>query len=419
MSREKSIYRFFKSIVKVVIISLTFFFLFSFEVSAEDFKAGDVISVKHINPIYEGIYSEKDLSDLASLDSFKALYESRQKNLNQGYQLYSSAYSSIEDAAVYMRSRMVARDEEIELYCDVDTLDVENVVNSIFYKALEHTGNGKEGDYIKYNYSGFDAIISYAVIGERYRLRIVYAMSYLTNSAQEDEIDVAVQNLLNNLEVTGKSKYERICLIYDYITENVSYDFDGLNDPDNRLKFSAYAALINKKAVCQGYASLLYRLLLDSNVDCRVISGIGNGGSHGWNIIYYNGKYYNADSTWDSEYDSHDWFMLSDDNFSLHERDEEFLTEEFYAKYPMSPADLDINSVNDVNPLRGDLNDDGIVNMLDSIYLARALARWPGYSIGTSSVFDTNMDGTINSIDSIYLARTLAKWPGYSLADFD
>lgn len=42
--------------------------------------------------------------------------------------------------------------------------------------------------------------------------------------------------------------------------------------------------MINKTAVCQGYASLFYRLALDAGVDTRVISGEA-GGPHAWNIV--------------------------------------------------------------------------------------------------------------------------------------
>ena len=57
---------------------------------------------------------------------------------------------------------------------------------------------------------------------------------------------------------------------------------------------------MNKTAVCQGYAGLLYRLCLEMGISCRMITGTGNGGAHAWNIVALDGKYYNADSTWDA-----------------------------------------------------------------------------------------------------------------------
>ncbi|MFR8181399.1 MAG: transglutaminase domain-containing protein [Dorea sp.] len=75
----------------------------------------------------------------------------------------------------------------------------------------------------------------------------------------------------------------------------VSYDYTNLDDDTYIQKYTAYAALIDKTAVCQGYASLLYRMVLDAGVDARVISGDA-GGPHAWNIVRLNGKYYNLDT---------------------------------------------------------------------------------------------------------------------------
>lgn len=60
---------------------------------------------------------------------------------------------------------------------------------------------------------------------------------------------------------------------------NVKYDYENLDDTDYKLKYTAYAALLNGTAVCQGYANLLYRMALEAGIDARFISGLGNGGA--------------------------------------------------------------------------------------------------------------------------------------------
>ena len=64
--------------------------------------------------------------------------------------------------------------------------------------------------------------------------------------------------------------------------------------------------------------------------------------------------------------------------------------------------------------LKGDVNDDGFVNVGDVTYLARYLAEWPGYATTTEAA-DVNDDGFVNVGDVTYLARYLAEWPGYIL----
>ena len=132
---------------------------------------------------------------------------------------------------------------------------------------------------------------------------------------------------------------------YDYICSNVTYDHDNLNDESYSLKYTAYAALINKTAVCQGYASLFYRLALDAGVDTRVISGEA-GGPHAWNIVKLNGKYYNLDSTWDAGRSTYAYFLKNTNDFDDHVRDNDYQSNEFIEEYPMwdeSYTEIDCN----------------------------------------------------------------------------
>ena len=90
---------------------------------------------------------------------------------------------------------------------------------------------------------------------------------------------------------------------------------------DYMLKYTAYAAAIDKKAVCQGYANLFYRLANSAGIDCRIITGRGNSGSgwldHAWNIVQMDdGKYYCVDVTWDEGRSSHSYFLKGLTEFS-------------------------------------------------------------------------------------------------------
>ncbi len=91
---------------------------------------------------------------------------------------------------------------------------------------------------------------------------------------------------------------------------------------------------------------LLYRLMLELGIDCRVITGIGNGGAHAWNIVELGGLYYNADATWDSSYytgiGTMPWRLRANDTFGNHTRDEEFDTDAFNTEYPMSETDYKV-----------------------------------------------------------------------------
>lgn len=64
--------------------------------------------------------------------------------------------------------------------------------------------------------------------------------------------------------------------------------------------------------------------------------------------------------------------------------------------------------------LAGDVNDDGMVDMRDSITLDRYFAEWEGITINESNA-DVNADGIVDMRDSIILDRYFAEWEGVVL----
>jgi len=247
--------------------------------------------------------------------------------------------TDLEAAAAVLRAGMVAREKSIVVYYEVDaSMTSDEVSQSVWNQALAHTGVPNEGDYQMWHWGSYRCSRYYDTVGDRKQYELTYTVTYYTTAEQEAEVDVAVEELLTSLELDGLSDYEQLVKIYDWICENVVYDYYGWGE----YKHTAHAAIIGGKAVCQGYASLLYRLLLTRGIDCRVISGDG-GGPHGWNIVNLDGWYFDVDSTWDASYAQEDmayaYFLRSEENFQDHIRDPEYDTEEFHAEYPMSKLD--------------------------------------------------------------------------------
>ncbi len=81
---------------------------------------------------------------------------------------------------------------------------------------------------------------------------------------------VALDTAWKEIVPEGKTDYEIIRDVYAYICEHVTYDNIHVNDASYKLAHTAYAALVNGTAVCQGYAVLLYRMLMEQGIDCRI-----------------------------------------------------------------------------------------------------------------------------------------------------
>jgi hypothetical protein len=257
----------------------------------------------------------------------------------------STVHKTFESAALELRSQMKKRQSQIEINLSTADKPESDWFDQILEIACQHTGNPTEGDYLWWQIAGMGGLINYTKKNGTYSSTITYYIDYYTNATQETKTDTMVSNITAKLSLKGKSDYEIIKAVYDYICKNVAYDYDNLYDNNYTLKYTAYAAAINKKAVCQGYVLLTYRLLLYYGIDCRIISGTANGENHAWNIVKLQGKYYNIDTTWDADcikYGSYQYFLRCNTKFPDHTRDADYITTEFNKQYPMSGTDYKV-----------------------------------------------------------------------------
>ena len=242
------------------------------------------------------------------------------------------------EAAELMRTALVNRDDYFQVIVDSGGYD-KTTARQVYNLAIAHTGEPNEGDYIVYNGCHWSGATWSKYVNGKVCTVCEYTLYYYTTPEQEAEVDAAVDALLEELDLWEASDYEKLCGIYSYICKNIVYDYTS----SGTQKYTAYAALINKTSVCQGYATLLYRLALELGLDIRFISGIGNGGGHGWNIVKLGSLYYNVDATWDAIWyqaiGQYGFFLQCTENFEDHARDAAFDTAEFHAAYPMSPVD--------------------------------------------------------------------------------
>lgn len=295
-----------------------------------------------VNPLYEDVISIDDLK--RKLDS-----ESSDKESADGEQLFGSStgqyFSDYDSAVLYLRKQMVSRETEINLNFPESwfTSHKDGLYWDLLYDAMkcDESSTGQEGDALLYGYAGCN--VSYSTAGY-----IKYTMSYHSNAEQEAKLTEAVAVAMTKLQLNGLSEAKKIIKIHDYICNNVDYAY---NSTEEQI-YTAYGALCTGKAVCQGYAVLFYRLCKEAGLSVRIISGTGNGGAHGWNIVRIGSKYYNVDCTWDGQdADTYNEYLLkSEADFRDHTRESwkvadshylDYTSAEFNTQYPMTEKSWD------------------------------------------------------------------------------
>ena len=195
--------------------------------------------------------------------------------------------------------------------------------------VFAHTGIPTEGDYLRNHCTRFYSTKSETETGN---IKLSFEIEYVTTYEQEKIVDKVVADIVKQIDTT--TNYSAISDVYKYIRQNVSYDsyhFNNVVDHFNyKIKQTAYGALIDGTAVCEGYSVLFYRLALECGVDARVISGV-QGIAHVWNLaLNDDGIYYGVDTT-------NDLFMFGETAYEgeYFRPSAEYWTDEFRATYPM------------------------------------------------------------------------------------
>lgn len=261
-----------------------------------------------LNPIYPGEDVESRLlAAMPSREEFvDALVDRRLAEAESGTEAFvlsdTDVFGAGDESSVAadeLKAAMLQRRETGTITFTSNTRwDNEDWDNSFYHallQALRHTGDHREGDTLKETLAsaGYDGTGSST--GGMWTYTLSYTLIYRTTAQQEQATENAVENLVRSLNLSGKTDYEKVSAIHEWLYQNVNYDF---NNTLPELRYTDYSALINKLAVCQGFATAYYRLCLAAGVDARYVSSTVF--NHGWNIVQVGGKYYESDATWDS-----------------------------------------------------------------------------------------------------------------------
>lgn len=337
---------------KVFIFLISIICIFSIKTVVKAESTGYYYN-KIINPLYESIDIESNQKK-----TIKALTKKTGLDINE--ELY---IDDMVEVAKTIRDNAINRQTSFSVYMKTETNEQlnDNIIDEYAKKLFEIAtseelaNNSSGGDYLKWSWYEYSYSANWKSLNENNKFTnyITFDIEfiYFTTYDQEKRLDNDIRSYINGLD-KNLSNYEKIKTIYDYITANVKYDNENLNNNSYILKYSAYAAFENKSAVCQGYANLLYKMLKEYKVPgVRIVAS----SSHAWNIVKFEDLYYCVDSTWDADCRSngieYQFFLKGLNTFNNlreHLMLEEYYTDTFISNYPISKEDYVVPN-NDVN----------------------------------------------------------------------
>ena len=119
--------------------------------------------------------------------------------------------------------------------------------------------------------------------------------------AEEEKLECAISEILAAASA-GANKYEQVKIVHDHLVNTITYDTSATEGQDSLTarRNSIYSALVEKTAVCGGYARS-FQLILDRlGIPCTTVSGTSERNvPHAWSLAMLDGEYYLFDVTWD------------------------------------------------------------------------------------------------------------------------
>ena len=262
----------------------------------------------------------------------------------------SDDLETVKEASEYLRNEMVNREKSATVNVKSKETDFSKLIKEIFEGSYSQdiVRGAQDGDYLKFHWGGYKVSGMYSNLTDGRRLySINYRLEYYTTAEEEQAVTEKINETITDLDLNSGSDYIKIKKIHDFVCDTIQYDYINVSNTDYKYQFTTYGALFKGRAVCQGYATLFYRLCREVGIPVRVITS----SNHAWNIVKIDDKYYNIDCTWDDtdkdtpgiptgDYWSgiviYKWFLNGCDDFPRHIRQEEYTTDEFNAEYPMA-----------------------------------------------------------------------------------
>lgn len=154
--------------------------------------------------------------------------------------------------------------------------------------------------------------------------------------------------IMTSFSLSGKTQYQKVKTIHDYIVANIKIDYTYTD--------STFDAINTKRANLEQIPYLFQYFAGNTNIQSRVITGnlidVNNvPHRHVWNIVKIGSYWYNLDpipymisQLSDSPATCYKYFLENNEDFTFHERDEEFNTEEYNTSYVMTPKTYNAGS---------------------------------------------------------------------------
>lgn len=169
-------------------------------------------------------------------------------------------------------------------------------------------------------------------VNDKYEISIINALvtnivelklNYISDNKTEidsmkEEMNAKIQEINSKL-TKAKTNYEKELLIHDILASSISYYAHTNYDEIPNIKHTAYGALVENSAVCDGITKAFQIILDNNNIESVFVSGTTDNIAHAWCKVKLDNDWYNVDLTSDKTLNAtnkdlviHSYFNVTD-----------------------------------------------------------------------------------------------------------
>ena len=234
-------------------------------------------------------------------------------------QVYDNYQDAIKGLADISRKILTERKAEpftvkipVEIKADKKVADIENGSNpfndAVHKETYKETGNPNEGQGLAQFLDARGNLlndkldkITYDETTKSYKGVFYYHMLSHQYAERYSKTITKLKEVIDSLNLDGKSDYEKCIAIRKWIAKNVKYDDEFFKNAESCPRKNAHdmtGAVLDGYAVCDGYAYLFHYMANAAGLLTLVEHGVLKGsGNHAWNLVQIDGTFYYIDCT--------------------------------------------------------------------------------------------------------------------------
>ena len=228
-------------------------------------------------------------------------YDGSYNMISEGTSIHVIEEDSPEEQGVYIPEGMVTAYASKKL--DKELLDIYNTI-------VEAVKNGEESIPMIRDASDYNPLLNLAAVEQlafghvsgrkpgdydldtgHFSVDFMYRLTVEEMSRMNRESEAAADEIMLSIS-EDMSDYEKLKAFHDHLILNCesSRDYEYAN--------TVYGALVEGKALCEGYSKAFSYLCNRAGIENMIVTGLTNE-AHMWNMVKVNGNWYHVDVTWD------------------------------------------------------------------------------------------------------------------------